>query len=148
LRKVNLTLSSHYHDLAKINGIEKPYYIHAGQVLLISKYEELTPKTKTVSKQKFEYQAQNAPVVSIHKTPQKATLHSPLPMATSPTWIWPVRQGYIAKSYSIRNKGIDIGVNTDTAPKLVEAGATKLVSGSAIYNSPDIKAAIQELSLA
>ena len=39
---------------------------------------------------------------------------------------------------------IDIGVNRDTAPKLVEAGCTKLVSGSAIFNSPESKEVIKE----
>ena len=33
---------------------------------------------------------------------------------------------------------IDIGVDQDTAPALVEAGVTKLVSGSAIFNTDDI----------
>lgn len=33
---------------------------------------------------------------------------------------------------------VDIGVNTETAPKLVEAGCTKLVSGSAIYDADNI----------
>ena len=42
---------------------------------------------------------------------------------------------------------VDIGVNFETAPKLVEAGVSKLVSGSAIYGSPDIGEAIRKLSL-
>ena len=42
---------------------------------------------------------------------------------------------------------VDIGVNFETAPKLVEAGVSKLVSGSAIYNSDNIEEAIQKLSL-
>ncbi len=33
---------------------------------------------------------------------------------------------------------VDIGVNMDTAPRLVEAGATKLIAGSAIFNTDDI----------
>ncbi|KKS25945.1 MAG: Ribulose-phosphate 3-epimerase [Parcubacteria group bacterium GW2011_GWA2_42_11] len=32
---------------------------------------------------------------------------------------------------------VDIGVNGETAPKLVEAGATKLITGSALFNSYD-----------
>lgn len=40
---------------------------------------------------------------------------------------------------------IDIGVNEDTAPQLVEAGATKLVSGSVIFGSPDPKETITAL---
>lgn len=40
---------------------------------------------------------------------------------------------------------IDIGVNFETAKSLVDAGIQSLVSTSAIYNSPDIKKAIQEL---
>lgn len=39
---------------------------------------------------------------------------------------------------------IDIGVNSETAPILIEAGATKLVIGSAIFNSSDIIGAIEE----
>jgi ribulose-phosphate 3-epimerase len=41
----------------------------------------------------------------------------------------------------------DIGVNLETAPTLIRAGVTKLVSGSAIFNSEDIKDAIRKLSL-
>lgn len=40
---------------------------------------------------------------------------------------------------------VDIGVNTETAPKLVEAGATKLVSGSAIFGSENIGETIEHL---
>ena len=42
---------------------------------------------------------------------------------------------------------IDIGVNFETASKLVEAGVSKLVSGSTIYNSDDIGEAIRRLSI-
>lgn len=38
---------------------------------------------------------------------------------------------------------VDIGVTKDTAPLLVAAGATKLVAGSAIFNSGDIMGAIE-----
>src|SRR3989344_5430112 len=34
--------------------------------------------------------------------------------------------------------GVDIGVNETTAPLLIEAGATKLAAGSAIFNTDDI----------
>ena len=40
---------------------------------------------------------------------------------------------------------IDIGVNFETAHSLVEAGATSLISGSAIWDSPNIKDAIIKL---
>lgn len=39
--------------------------------------------------------------------------------------------------------GVDIGVNNETAPKLVEAGVTKLAAGSAIFNSDDIIGTIE-----
>jgi ribulose-phosphate 3-epimerase len=42
---------------------------------------------------------------------------------------------------------IDIGVSEETAPRLVEAGVTKLVAGSAIFGSDDPEAAIQRLLL-
>jgi len=38
---------------------------------------------------------------------------------------------------------IDIGVDINTAPVLIEAGATKLVVGSAIWSAPDIIGAIE-----
>ncbi|PSO45476.1 MAG: hypothetical protein BRC25_02205 [Parcubacteria group bacterium SW_6_46_9] len=41
--------------------------------------------------------------------------------------------------------GVDIGVDFSTAPKLVEAGATRLVSGSAIFEAEDPKYAIEKL---
>lgn len=40
---------------------------------------------------------------------------------------------------------VDIGVNEETAPLLVEAGVTKLVSGSTVFNSPDPKETIAAL---
>ncbi len=40
---------------------------------------------------------------------------------------------------------IDIGVNDETAPQLVEAGATKLVAGSAVFDALDINEAIENL---
>ncbi len=40
---------------------------------------------------------------------------------------------------------VDGAVNADSAPQLVEAGATRLVSGSYIFNAVDIKEAIDSL---
>ncbi|HVS79603.1 MAG TPA: hypothetical protein VHF05_01360 [Candidatus Paceibacterota bacterium] len=54
----------------------------------------------------------------------------------------------LGKISSLRKKypesiiGIDIGVNEATAPLLVDAGANRLVSGSALFDSTDIKSAI------
>ena len=42
--------------------------------------------------------------------------------------------------------GVDGGVNMDTAPLLVKAGATRLVIGSAIFSDVDIKEAITYFS--
>jgi len=41
--------------------------------------------------------------------------------------------------------GVDIGVDLKTAPKLVDAGATRLVSGSAIFEADDPETAINQL---
>lgn len=51
----------------------------------------------------------------------------------------------IHKSYPELPIAVDIGVNFETAPELVAAGVTRLVSGSAIFGSEDISAAIAEL---
>ena len=40
---------------------------------------------------------------------------------------------------------VDGGVNTDTAPMLMRAGATMLVAGSALYGGPDAKAFIDTI---
>ena len=40
---------------------------------------------------------------------------------------------------------VDGGVNTDTAPMLMKAGATMLVAGSALYGAPDAKAFIDTI---
>ncbi len=40
---------------------------------------------------------------------------------------------------------VDGGVNVETAPKIVEAGADVLVAGTAVFGKPDLKKAIQEL---
>lgn len=42
--------------------------------------------------------------------------------------------------------GVDIGVNIETAPELIAAGANKLVSGSAIFSSDNIPQAIEALT--
>jgi ribulose-phosphate 3-epimerase len=40
---------------------------------------------------------------------------------------------------------VDIGVNFETAPKLIKAGATKLVAGTAVYGSENVEEAIEKL---
>jgi ribulose-phosphate 3-epimerase len=40
---------------------------------------------------------------------------------------------------------IDIGVNEETIPKLKEAGVSRFISGSSVFNSPDIKQEITKL---
>lgn len=49
----------------------------------------------------------------------------------------------LRKKYSDLPIGVDIGVNETTASLLVEAGATKLVIGSAIFNTDDIIDAVE-----
>lgn len=49
----------------------------------------------------------------------------------------------LRKKYPELIIGIDIGVNIETAPILVESGVTKLVSGSAIFKSDDIEKTIE-----
>lgn len=55
------------------------------------------------------------------------------------------------KIKDLRNKypnlpiAIDIGVNRETIPLLVEAGANKLISGSAIFDADNIEEAFEEL---
>jgi ribulose-phosphate 3-epimerase len=49
----------------------------------------------------------------------------------------------LREKYSDLPIEVDIGITMETAPKLVEAGATKLVAGSAIFNSGDIIGAIE-----
>ena len=41
---------------------------------------------------------------------------------------------------------VDGGVNETSAPKLIAVGVNRLVSGSAIWNAPDIKRAIRKLA--
>lgn len=48
-------------------------------------------------------------------------------------------------AYSDLPISIDGGVNDETAPQLIAAGATRLVSGSFIFDSEDAKASIAEL---
>ena len=51
----------------------------------------------------------------------------------------------LRKKHKDLSISIDIGVNFETAPKLVEAGVNKLISGSTIFKSENIKTAIQKL---
>jgi ribulose-phosphate 3-epimerase len=52
----------------------------------------------------------------------------------------------IKERYPDLTIAVDIGVNDETAQDLADAGATKLVSGSFIFESPDIAEAIEQLS--
>lgn len=52
----------------------------------------------------------------------------------------------IREKYPELSIAVDIGVNFETAPELVAAGATRLVSGSAIFGSEDISEAIETLA--
>lgn len=54
-------------------------------------------------------------------------------------------RGYIEKYCPTCHLEVDGGINPDTAKLCVEAGADILVAGSAIYNAPDIPAAISAL---
>lgn len=54
-------------------------------------------------------------------------------------------RGYIEKYCPTCHLEVDGGINPDTAKLCVEAGADILVAGSAIYNAPDIPAAIAAL---
>lgn len=49
----------------------------------------------------------------------------------------------IREKYPDMKIAVDIGVNFDTAPKLVEIGVNKLVSGSAIFKGSDIEDSIE-----
>ena len=51
----------------------------------------------------------------------------------------------LRKKYPDLEIAVDIGVTHETAPKLVKAGATKLVSGSAIFGNKNIEEAITKL---
>jgi len=61
----------------------------------------------------------------------------------------PFDEGVIEKIQEIKKKwpemivSVDGGVSLEAAPKLVSAGATRLVAGSAIFESGDVEAAIQ-----
>lgn len=63
----------------------------------------------------------------------------------------PLDESVIQKITALRAKhpklpiAVDIGVNKETAPRLIAAGATRLVAGSAIFGAPDIKDAIAKL---
>lgn len=132
-----------YHDLARINKIEKPFYIHAGQVLLISEYDRVPAKATVAKKQAFEYHAGPAPkssikpVKKVQKVAAKKPAHTPLPVATSTEWMWPVQEGYVAKPYSARNKGLDIGVERSQAVIAARAGSV-VYAGVALSGAGDL----------
>lgn len=51
---------------------------------------------------------------------------------------------HLKEKYPNMPLSIDIGVNEETAPRLVNAGVTKLVSGSALFGSEDIQDTIAQ----
>ena len=56
----------------------------------------------------------------------------------------PERIETLREKYPDLQIAVDIGVDRHTAPSLVRAGATRLVAGSAIYNTNDIISTIEE----
>lgn len=54
-------------------------------------------------------------------------------------------RGYIEKYCPACHLEVDGGINPETAKLCVQAGADVLVAGSAVYNAPDIPAAIEAL---
>ncbi len=52
---------------------------------------------------------------------------------------------YFHEKHSSVDIQIDIGVSEETIPKLKDAGVTRFVSGSAIFNSPNIKETLTKL---
>ena len=54
-------------------------------------------------------------------------------------------RGYIEQYCPGCHLEVDGGINPETAKLCVQAGADVLVAGSAIYNAPDIPAAIEAL---
>ncbi|MCW9054574.1 MAG: hypothetical protein OQJ98_01160 [Candidatus Pacebacteria bacterium] len=63
----------------------------------------------------------------------------------------PFDERVIEKIRDLRRKyphliiSVDGGVSLESAPKLIEAGAERLVSGSSVFESPDIQATIEKL---
>ncbi|MEK7208023.1 MAG: hypothetical protein AAB699_00565 [Patescibacteria group bacterium] len=57
----------------------------------------------------------------------------------SPTRALPL----VGETYPALDISVDIGVNLDTAPRLIAAGATRLVAGSAIFGSDNPRGAIE-----
>ena len=51
----------------------------------------------------------------------------------------------LRKKYPKLSISVDIGVNFETAPSLIKAGANKLISGSTIFNAENINEAIEKL---
>jgi len=51
----------------------------------------------------------------------------------------------LRQKYKDFNIEVDGGINLETAPKVIQAGANILVSGSAVFESDDIEKTIQEL---
>jgi len=52
----------------------------------------------------------------------------------------------IRKAHPNLSIGVDIGVTFKTAPQLVDAGATRLISGSAIFGAENIESALEQLT--
>lgn len=129
-----------YHHLAAMNHIDPPYTIHAGQILMVSKHPHVSalPVEETDAPE-FVYE-NPAPKMMTHSaaTTAKSTTPAhntvPLPVATSSDWIWPVKEGYVAKPYLSRVKGMEIGVTT-TQPVLAARAGTVVYAGVDVSGS-------------
>lgn len=53
----------------------------------------------------------------------------------------------LRRAYPSLSIGVDGGVTLENAPKLIKAGATRLVVGSALFGSADIKDTVREFQL-
>ncbi len=114
-----------YQELARANGISKPYLIFANQKLRlvgtqqqISKSENPKPKKKTSSKSKSA-------------SSKSSTTKPSAPVATNVVWHWPA-SGKVIKPYALTgdiNKGIDIGGTPGEPVKSAAAGTVVYAAG-------------------
>lgn len=119
-----------YHDIAKLNGISKPYTIYVGQRVWLSRQQsgsQSTGKSRAVSKARTSKRNQGL----VYKSKPKAAPTKTF-VASQFDWQWPVR-GKIIKPFSLTgkvNKGIDIKSKSGTAVHASAPGKVVYAGGN------------------
>lgn len=155
LKKIETNLKLEAHLLIKNPELVIDDWINSGVSRITFHYEstdkhkEIVEKIKKAGLEVFIAINPETPIEVLESFLQVTGI---LVMTVNPGWcgqefikdmLSKIRQ--LRKKYPDVRIGVDGGINLQTAPKVIKAGANILFSGSAVFNSDDIEKTIQAL---